>query len=35
MKKQKKKKLTTYEIIDLIFTAVSAIAALISVIRWW
>lgn len=35
MKKRKKKKLTTYEIIDLILTALSAITALISAIRWW
>lgn len=33
--KSKQKKPTTYEIIELILKAVTAIATLISVIKWW
>ena len=35
MAKKPNKKPTTYEIIELIFQAVVAIAALISAIKWW
>lgn len=35
MSKKPNKKPTTYEIIELILKAVTAIAALLSVIRWW
>lgn len=33
--KRKKKKPTTEEVLDLIFKAVTAIAALIGALRWW
>ena len=35
MAKKPNKKPTTYEIIELILKAVTALAALIQVIRWW
>ncbi len=33
--KRKKKKTTTAEVLDIVFKAVTAIAALIGAIRWW
>ena len=35
MAKKQNKKPTTYEIIELILKAMTAIAALISAIKWW
>ena len=35
MVKKPNKKPTTYEIIELILKAVTALSALVSVIRWW
>ena len=35
MAKKKQKKPTTYETIELILKAATAIAALISAIKWW
>lgn len=35
MDKKPNKKPTTYEIIELIIMALTAIAALISAIKWW
>lgn len=34
-RKKPKKKLTAYEIVEIIIEAVVAIAALITAIRWW
>lgn len=35
MGKKKNKKPTTYEIVELIIMALTAIAALIQAIKWW
>lgn len=35
MKKRKRKKPTTFEIVELVIKAVVAAAALITAIKWW